>query len=166
MTIFIEREGSEALLPDMDDLIKEVITAGLSYEACPYEAEINVIITTDEQIQTVNHEFRGIAMPTDVLSFPAVDYPSPSDFSEVEKYPMNYINPETEELLLGDIMLSADRAKFQAEEYGHSLKREVAFLIAHSLLHLLGYDHILEEDASLMERKQEEILQSLGIVRE
>ena len=94
-----------------------------------------------------------------------VDYEFPSDFSCVDENPESYINPETDELLLGDIMISVDKVYEQANEYGHSPKREFAFLIAHSMLHLLGYDHIDEAERKVMEEKQEAILDALGITR-
>ena len=100
-----------------------------------------------------------------MLSFPMVDYEFPSDFSCVDKNPESYLNPETDELLLGDIMISVDKVYEQANEYGHSRKREFAFLIAHSMLHLLGYDHIDEAERKVMEEKQEAILDALGITR-
>ena len=119
----------------------------------------------NEEIHEANKEFRGIDRPTDVLSFPMVDYDFPSDFSYVEENQESYINPETDELLLGDIMISVDKVYEQADEYGHSRKREFAFLIAHSMLHLLGYDHIDEAERKVMEVKQEAILDALGITR-
>ena len=106
--------------------------------------------------------------PTDVLSFPMVDYVDPGDFSHLDT-PLaktKYFNLESGELLLGDIVISVDRAREQAKEYGHSLEREIAFLTAHSMLHLMGYDHMEEKERELMEQKQEKILQDLGITRE
>ena len=97
--------------------------------------------------------------------YPMVDYNLPADFSLVDESPECYLNPETDELLLGDIMISVDKVYEQAEEYGHSRKREFAFLIAHSMLHLLGYDHIEDEERMVMEAKQEAILETLGITR-
>ena len=94
-----------------------------------------------------------------------VDYISPADFTLIEESPESYFNPETDELLLGDIMISVDKVLEQAEEYGHSNKREFAFLIAHSMLHLLGYDHIDDEERLIMEAKQEAILKALNITR-
>ena len=94
-----------------------------------------------------------------------VDYNSPSDFSTVNESPECYLNPETDELVLGDIMISVDKVYEQAEEYGHSRKREFAFLIAHSMLHLLGYDHMEDEERVVMEAKQEAVLEALGITR-
>lgn len=165
MTILVENEANRGLDFDYEEVIKNVICKTLETENCPYETEINVLLTGNGEIHTANKEFRGIDRPTDVLSFPMVDYDYPSDFSYVEANPESYINPETDELLLGDIMISVDKVYEQADEYGHSRKREFAFLIAHSMLHLLGYDHIDEAERKVMEVKQEAILDALGITR-
>lgn len=166
MTIFLESETEKVLPFDAEEVAKRVIEETLQKEGCPYEVEVNIILTTNDEIQKTNKEFRGIDAPTDVLSFPAVDYRIPSDFSEVEAMPEQYINPENQKLILGDIMISLDKVYEQAEEFQHSVKREFAFLVVHSMLHLLGYDHVEEADREMMEEKQEYILFSLGIVRE
>ena len=165
MTILVENEANRGLDFDYEEVIKSVISKTLKTENCPYETEVNVLLTGNEEIHEANKEFRGIDRPTDVLSFPMVDYEFPSDFSCVDENPESYLNPETDELLLGDIMISVDKVYEQANEYGHSRKREFAFLIAHSMLHLLGYDHIDEEERKVMEEKQEAILDALGITR-
>ena len=165
MTILVENEANRELDFDYEEVIKSVINKTLETENCPYETEVNVLLTGNGEIHTANKEFRGIDRPTDVLSFPMVDYEFPSDFSCVDKNPESYLNPETDELLLGDIMISVDKVYEQADEYGHSRKREFAFLIAHSMLHLLGYDHIDEAERKVMEVKQEAILDVLGITR-
>lgn len=165
MTILVENEVNRELDFDYEEVIEAVINKTLETENCPYETEINVLLTGNGEIHTANKEFRGIDRPTDVLSFPMVDYEFPSDFSCVDKNPESYLNPETDELLLGDIMISVDKVYEQANEYGHSRKREFAFLIAHSMLHLLGYDHIDEAERKVMEVKQEAILDALGITR-
>lgn len=165
MTILVENEANRGLDFDYEEVIKTVISKTLETENCPYETEVNVLLTGNEEIHEANKEFRGIDRPTDVLSFPMVDYDFPSDFSYVEENQESYINPETDELLLGDIMISVDKVYEQANEYGHSRKREFAFLIAHSMLHLLGYDHIDEAERKVMEVKQEAILDVLGITR-
>ena len=125
------------------------------------------IFSDPENIRTMNREHRNIDRETDVLSFPMVDYPSPAsfDFLETEEGD-DCFNPDSGELMLGDIVISVARARAQAEEYGHSLRREFAFLVAHSMLHLLGYDHMTPEEAAVMEAKQEEVLQRLGITRD
>lgn len=165
MTINIENEATEELSFDYRTLIGQVIEKALDYEDCPYEAEINVVLTNNEGIHEINQRFRQIDAPTDVLSFPMVEYKEPSDFSEVEDYVEDYFNPETGELMLGDIMISIDKVKEQAVSYGHSLERELAFLTAHSMLHLCGYDHMVEEERIVMEQKQKEILELLNITR-
>ena len=126
------------------------------------------ILTLNEGIRNINREFRELDVPTDVLSFPMVDYDSPADYDILESDDAlaMYFNPESGELLLGDIVISVERAMEQAETYGHTLKREICFLTAHSMLHLLGYDHMEDEERIVMEKKQEEILDALGIKRD
>ena len=165
MTILVENEAKKELDFDYEEVIKNVLEKTIEIEDCPYEIEVNVLLTGNEEIHETNREFRDIDRPTDVLSFPMVDYNSPSDFSLVDESPECYLNPETDELLLGDIMISVDKVYEQAEEYGHSRKREFAFLIAHSMLHLLGYDHMEDKERMVMETKQEAILEALGITR-
>ncbi len=165
MTILIENEADKELDFDYEKLCERLTEATLEAEKCPFEAELNILITNDEDIRLTNKEFRDMDRATDVLSFPMVDYEVPSDFSYVNKNPEAYLNQETGELILGDIMISADKVYSQAKEYGHGRKREFAFLIVHSLLHLLGYDHVGEDEAKIMEEKQENILNSLGITR-
>ena len=153
MTLTFENEQDFDLGFDPEEVAAAVINGVLDQEACPYEAEVELILTDPENIRTMNREHRNIDRETDVLSFPMVDYPSPASFDFLE----------TEE---GDIVISVARARAQAEEYGHSLRREFAFLVAHSMLHLLGYDHMTPEEAAVMEAKQEEVLQRLGITRD
>lgn len=165
MTISIEYETEKRLDLQAEKIIEEVILASLDYEACPYEAEINILLTDDEGIHQINREHRGIDKPTDVLSFPMVDYRQPSDFGHVEEAAGVYFNPETGELMLGDIVISLDKVAEQAENYGHSQSRELAFLTAHSMLHLFGYDHMEEDERLVMEDKQNQILSGKGYVR-
>ena len=139
--------------------------ASLDYEKCPYEAEVNVILTDNETIREINRDHRQIDSATDVLSFPMVDYEVPSDFDHVEDAVEDYFNPETGELMLGDIVISVEKVEEQAEKYGHSQTRELAFLVAHSMLHLCGYDHMEEEERLLMEERQRAILETRGYTR-
>lgn len=164
MTFNIEVETDTKLDFDYKKTIHEVIEAVLEHEDCPYEAEVNLILTDNEEIHKINKEYREIDRPTDVLSFPMIEYETPSDFSIVEES-MEYFNPETGELILGDIIISLDKVLEQAESYHHSVMREFAFLIVHSMLHLCGYDHMETEEASVMESKQREILTKLNIFR-
>lgn len=138
--------------------------AALDYEECPYEAEVNLLLTMNEEIREMNARFREIDRATDVLSFPMVDYNEPGNFEFLEEAD-EYFHPESGELMLGDIVISKEKVLSQAEEYGHSPKREYAFLIAHSMLHLMGYDHMEEEERICMETRQNEILERLGITR-
>ncbi len=165
MTFCVEREAETAFSFSPENLFEEVACQVLMQEQCPYEAEVNLLITDAAAIRVYNREYRDIDKETDVLSFPAVDYEKPSDFSLVEEGVSAYINPDTQELMLGDIILNADRVISQAKEYGHSEKREFAFLITHSMLHLLGYDHMTEEEEKIMFAKQEAVLEQMGISR-
>lgn len=164
MTIIFEEEYNKELGINYKEVADRVINAALDYEKCPYEAEISLTLTDNESIHEINKEFREIDRPTDVLSFPMVDYEEAGDFDFLESTD-EYFNPETGELMLGDIVISLDKVEEQAEAYGHSVLREYAFLIAHSMLHLMGYDHMEEDEAAIMEKKQNEILELLGIGR-
>lgn len=166
MTVDFENESNIDLGIDCFSLAEEVISASLDYMDCPYEAQVSLLITNNEEIHKINLEQRQIDRPTDVLSFPVTQYETPGDFSILEEdLYMDSFEPDSGELMLGDIVLSADKVLEQAEAYGHSVKREYAFLITHSMLHLMGYDHMTEEDAREMEQLQEEILKELHITR-
>lgn len=165
MTIAVEHEAEERLELPEEEIIRDVVLAVLDYESCPYEAEVNVIVTDNEEIRALNRQYRDIDAPTDVLSFPMLEFETPSDFSHVEEDYEDCFNPETGELMLGDIILSVDKIREQAENYGHSQTRELAFLVAHSMLHLCGYDHVEEAQREEMERKQREILELRGYKR-
>lgn len=165
MTIEIDYEAEKETDLSYREIIEEIVCAAMDYEACPYEAQVNVVLTDDESIRQVNREYRGIDQATDVLSFPMIEYETPSDFSRVEEETFDCFDPESGELLLGDIMISMDKVEEQAAKYGHSQRRELAFLVAHSMLHLFGYDHMEESERLVMERKQREILADRGYTR-
>ena len=155
------------ILADRFD-VKAVINTGVAaidYVDCPYECEVNLMLTDNETIHAINKEQREIDRPTDVLSFPMAEYEEPADFSKIEEDPMAF-DPESGEFLLGDIVISMDKVWEQAENYGHSREREYAFLIAHSMLHLFGYDHMEEEERKDMEKRQEEILTKTKYTRD
>ena len=156
MTLLFEEEGSLKLSLPCEELAVKVIEMALDYAKCPYEAEVNLLLTMNDEIQEMNRNFRGIDRATDVLSFPMVDYETAGSFSFLEDA-LEYFN--------GDIVISKEKVVSQAEEYGHSIEREYAFLIAHSMLHLFGFDHMEEEERAVMERKQAEILERLQILR-
>ncbi len=138
---------------DAEKLAEDCAREALAEEDIEDDAEVSLTFTDNARIRELNKQFREIDRETDVLSFPMGD----EDGFEV--------NPETDALLLGDIVISLEKAKAQSEEYGHSMKREVAFLIAHSLFHLLGYDHMTPDEEKEMFAKQEKVLQNLGITR-
>lgn len=166
MTSYVENETGEVFSFDVKEVADLVMAAVLETEGCPYEVQVNLVLTDNEGIRACNEEFRKIDKETDVLSFPNVEYTVPADFSHLETETADYFDPESGELFLGDIMISVDKIKEQAANYNHSEKREFAFLVAHSMLHLCGYDHMEQEDAAIMEKKQEEVLKTLGITRE
>lgn len=165
MTIHIEYEAEKKLELPYEEIIRDIVEASLDYEECPYEAEVNIVLTDNDGIQEINLDYRKIDSPTDVLSFPMVAYDAESDFCHVEDAAFDYFNPETGELILGDIIISVDKVEEQAEKYGHSQRRELAFLVAHSMLHLCGYDHMEDEERIRMEERQREILAQRGYVR-
>ncbi len=167
MTCEISYEADTPLSIPYEEIIRRVVEGALDQEGCPYEAEVSVTLTSGDEVRKLNREFRGVDRTTDVLSFPMVEYARPADFDFLEEDDTSdCFNPETGELLLGDIVLSVEKIREQAEEYGHSLKRELAFLTAHSMLHLMGYDHMEEEERHLMEERQRLLMEALGIPRE
>lgn len=166
MSLNIEKEVEILFSFPYEKVAEDVINFTIEHEGFPYEAEVNLTLTDNEGIWEVNKMYRDIDAPTDVLSFPMLSYDLPGDFSKLEENYDDNFNPDTGEILLGDILISVDRVKEQAKSYGHSEKREYAFLIVHSMLHLFGYDHMTAEDAAQMEKKQNEILTKMNIVRE
>ena len=158
MNIYIENQYKNNIDIDYENLINMVVSEAIDYVKCPYECEVNVLLTDNASIHEINNQQRNIDRPTDVLSFPLIDYKTPGDFSIVESAVSDYFNPESGELLLGDIVISIDKVYEQAREYNHSVNRELAFLVAHSMLHLFGYDHMEDEERILMEKLQEKIL--------
>lgn len=166
MTLILENETELDLEIDYENIGKEVINAVLDYVDCPYECVVNILLTDNAGIQSTNMEMRGLNQPTDVLSFPGISFQKEGDFSIVEEDIPSYFDSESGELMLGDIMISLDKVKEQALEFNHSIRREYAFLIAHSMLHLSGYDHMEEKERQRMEQMQNEILNSIGYSRD
>lgn len=156
MKIFIDYNNEQDKLSppeDFEKLVEDCARAALEEEDIVDDAEVSVTLVDNARIKEMNSEFRGIDRETDVLSFPLGDE---NGFE---------VDPDTDAILLGDIVISLEKARSQAEEYGHSFRREVAFLITHSLFHLLGYDHMTEDEEKEMFAKQEKVLQQLGITR-
>ena len=165
MSFYLEEECEVTFDFDYKKLAERVISFCLEHEQFPYDAEVNLTLTDNEGIHSINLEYRQIDRPTDVLSFPMLSYELPGDFSFLEEEHEEDFNPDTGEALLGDIIISVEKVKEQAENYGHSMEREYAFLITHSMLHLFGYDHMEPEEAQIMEAKQRELLEKLEIRR-
>ena len=158
MNIYIENESeTEFGFPDYEQTIKDAVLKVAEDKALPEGLDVNILIVSSDEIQSINKENRDIDSATDVLSFPYYEYDEPGVFKGVVY--------EGEENILGDIILCADKIISQAAEYGHSQRRELSFLVVHSMLHLLGYDHIKEDDRSLMEEEQRRFMQLLGISR-
>ena len=167
MTLNYEKETE--ITPDLgesaEDLARRVILAGLEETGCPFDVQVSLLITDNDNIREMNRSFRQIDAPTDVLSFPLQEFEQPAGFDTFERGDCSVFDPESGQLMLGDIVINAQRVISQAEEYGHSQKREYAFLIAHSLLHLVGFDHMEEDERLLMEDHQKKIMEMVGILR-
>ncbi len=160
MTNLILNEAAESLSEDMKSLLLTCIDTALSMEEFPFDGEISLSITDNEGIRTLNHERRGIDRVTDVLSFPMLEVEDGVLIVEDDDI------SDEDVVFLGDIVISLPRAKEQAESFGHSLEREMGFLVVHSVLHLLGYDHELgEAEEKEMFAKQEAVLAEIGLCR-
>lgn len=145
--------------------IKRVLEIALKRLGQPSkQLEMSLSVVSPEQIRELNKTYRNVDAVTDVLSFPVAEVNR--QVVVLSNFSTDSINPETDRLNLGDVIICLERAKQQAEEYGHSLKREMCFLALHGLLHLLGYDHIEQADEEQMTALQTEILQSAGVTRE
>ncbi len=167
MSVILEKDTDVSDIFDFDILpeIERTVEACADYLNCEYEIRVNVLITDNDTIQELNRENRGIDRATDVLSFPMIEWETPGkcDFDEEDEIIL--CDPDSGELILGDIVISIDKVIEQSKEYGHSRKRELLFLVAHSMLHLFGFDHEAEEEREEMEKMQKEILDSIGITR-
>ena len=148
-----------AIEDDIRETIERVILKTLEVENCKFDAQVSVTIVDLAEIRRINRDMRNIDSETDVLSFPMLEFDENRNMIE-DDYDL-----DDGKLLLGDIVICAERAKSQAEEYGHSFLREIAFLTVHSMLHLLGYDHMEDEEEKEMFSRQEDILNILGIKR-
>ena len=141
--------------------LEEAVNAALDAEGVDVPCVVEVCLTDDEAIHQTNLEMRGVDRPTDVLSFPMFE------LQPGEKPRAEWADPDTDRVLLGDMMISLERARAQAEEYGHPLERELCYLAVHSVLHLLGYDHMDEgEEKAQMRAREEAILGKLGMTRD
>lgn len=151
----------------LEEAIRETIEASLLDQGVQYEAEVSVLLVDNEAIREINRDTRNLDAVTDVLSFPMIDYEPGLTYTDLYRdYDFGDQYFDGDALLLGDIVISLERALEQSEEYAHSLKREVCYLTVHSVLHLLGYDHMEEEDKAKMRDVEERILGKLAITRD
>ena len=160
------RQNKMEVTDKLINIINEVCEQSLKAEEMNVPYQISLLFVDNEEIREINRDTRGIDKATDVLSFPMLDYPQNKVFKEVYKdTKFNEIYLDGDELVLGDMVLSLERAKEQSIEYNHSFNREVCYLVVHSILHLLGYDHLEPEEEKIMFGKQEDVLNALGIRR-
>ncbi|AYE33357.1 rRNA maturation RNase YbeY [Clostridium septicum] len=147
--------------------ISKVCDFALNEEGVDFEYQISLLFVDNEEIKEINNETRNIDKTTDVLSFPMLDYEKGKVFKDMYiGYDFDETYMDGEELVLGDIVLSLERALEQSKEFNHSYEREVCYLVIHSILHLLGYDHMEDEEKIVMRKREEEILNKLNITRE
>ena len=158
MQIDIQWEVKEQTSLDYEKIIQDIVEESLDYVSCPYDVSLSVSFIESEEMRELNLSQRGIDYATDVLSFPLLSLDPPGSFPESLEEEWGNFDPETGELMLGDIVLSAEHIIQQAKEYGHSRERELAFLVVHSMLHLMGYDHMEDEERIAMEERQRQIM--------
>ena len=162
MSVYLEIEWETDRIPEMEPMLSRAAQTAVEEEIGRTDAQACLLITGNEEIARLNGQFRNIPKATDVLSFPANQLEKPlaqaGDLSGMET--------EEGRIVLGDIAIDLDRAREQAKEYGHSLEREMAFLLVHGMLHLMGYDHIDPKDEEDMRQRQRRILNTLGLLRE
>jgi len=166
MILTDNRQNKIEITDELEKVVKEVVEYTLKEEKVELEYEVSIIFVDNEEIRTINKEFRNIDRETDVLSFPMLEYPKNKAYKDV------YLNFDFDDsyfdegkLILGDMALSLEKAKEQSIEYGHSFLREVSYLTVHSMLHLLGYDHMEEEEKAIMRVREEEILKAFNLIR-
>lgn len=156
MVIYANEQDKFEISDEMTKIIEQCVDEVLKANSVEEETEISVLFTDNKGIREINKEMRDIDKETDVLSFPQYEFEELGVIEKQDGYPV---------ILLGDIVLSLEKASKQAQEYGHSFEREVGYLCVHSMLHLLGYDHMNDEDKTVMRAKEEEILVEIGLTR-
>lgn len=165
--IYVDNRQKKINITDEEvEELKKVILYALKEEEVEVPTEISLVFVDNEEIREINNDTRDIDRETDVLSFPMLDYEGKKVFKEMYKnYDFDVTYKDGEDIVLGDIVLSLEKALEQSKEYNHSFQREASYLVVHSVLHLLGYDHMVEEDKIIMRRREEEILEKLNITR-
>lgn len=165
--IYIDnRQNKYEITEKFEQILKDTIEFTLNEELVDRVCEISLVFVDNEEIKQINNETRGIDKATDVLSFPMLDYKNGMVYKEV--YSGKELNREYfdgDELILGDIVLSLQRADEQRREFNHSFDRECSYLVVHSILHLLGYDHMKDDEKIIMRAREEEILSKLNMTR-
>jgi len=162
MTIWINNDNDFDIFENYQSVIEDVVKACIEEENYPQNVEVSISLVDNEQIRKLNSEFRNIDKHTDVLSFPMINFKENSSLDDIDI--KDCINIDTKEIVLGDIIISVEQAKKQSEEFNHSLKREIAFLTAHSMFHLMGYDHMQTQEEKIMIEKQKKVLSKLKII--
>ncbi|GAA0181938.1 rRNA maturation RNase YbeY [Clostridium sediminicola] len=160
------RQGNIEINDELNKIVEKIIEFTLEKENVNLETEISLIFVDNDTIKGINYETRNINKETDVLSFPMLSYPNGKVYKEIyNNESFSYEDFNEGNLVLGDIVLSLEKAKEQSNEYNHSFFREVCYLCIHSLLHLLGYDHMKDDEKVIMRKREEEILNEFNIVR-
>ena len=165
MSVLIDNRQDKVTVDEaMEALVAQVVDKVLAYEECEEEYEVSISFVENEEMRSLNNEYRSIDKETDVLSFPMVEF---ADDELEEEHEDEYEDEDyiDEEIALGDIVISMEKVLEQSEEYGHSFNRELAFLLVHGMLHLLGYDHEDEITEKEMFDKQETILREMNLIR-
>ncbi len=169
MKINIEYIDDENNVKDFDfeETARMIIAKVLEKHNFKYDADVSLSVVSEDEIRELNKEMRKLDKITDVLSFPNINFETEADFSviDIDANYYDYFNPESDAVILGDIVICYKRAVEQAESYGHSVIRELSFLTAHSILHLIGYDHENDDERMRMESMQREVLDELNIKR-
>ena len=156
--VTVESDVDELLDDELAALLEETVNTALTLEGVALPCEVNILLTDDEGIQEVNRQMRGIDSPTDVLSFPMFDLRPGEHPTQADR------DPGADTVPLGDMCISVERAQAQANEFGHCFARELGYLCVHSVLHLLGYDHVDEgEDKRRMRAREKEIMRLLDV---
>lgn len=161
------RQNKITVNSELEEILSKTISFALQEEEVKVPYEVSLVFVDNEEIRKINNETRHIDKETDVLSFPMLDYPKDKVFKEVYKeYNFDKTFLDGEDLILGDIVLSLEKALEQSKEFNHSFNREAAYLVVHSILHLLGYDHMEEDEKIIMRGREEEILKKLYLTRD
>ncbi|SNX55248.1 rRNA maturation RNase YbeY [Thermoanaerobacterium sp. RBIITD] len=161
MNILIDNRQDKVNAEGLDKIVKDVVKTALEVEGVIDDVEVSVSFVDNEEIHKLNKYYRNVDSETDVLSFPLVEFEEIYSDIDVEGQEDDLSGPEP----IGDIVISLEKARQQAMEYGHSFLREVAYLTAHSMFHLMGYDHEKEEDKKIMREKEEEVMKRLNLER-